>query len=323
MATRLYFPSSGVAPVSPLISAVDWSAHVNAQRLPLNAVNGGSAINTLTYTPDAADHLVAGRAHVAQFVSDLLPPQDIPDQQVKIQVRIAEVHAGNNLALAWKIYAVSEDGQTVLGTLLPIRVDATEAGTALTNRGDSATTTQVTIAENFRLVIELGLSGTPAAASGIQGHNGSFSFGENAAADLPEDDATTGALNPWIQFAQNMKFWNPPVPPPGWIRAEVALAKGDPANPAGWAVSGVLLSALLPFESRRRLGNLFLAIANIIDWDHDDIIVLMTDANLSASLIDRIKEVRNHTLPMQKACLLESGLRLDNLTPAQIAARVG
>lgn len=205
MATRLYFPSAGVAPVSPPISAVDWNAHINVQRLPLNGVQGNSAIGTLTYAPDAADHLVAGRAHVAQFVSDLLPPQDIPAQQVKIQARIAEAHANNNLFLVWKIYAVSEDGQTVLGTLLPIRVDAIEAGTALTNRSDSATTTQVTVTQNFRLVVELGLSGTPTATTGVQGHNGSFSFGENAATDLPEDDAATGALNPWVQFARNFK----------------------------------------------------------------------------------------------------------------------
>jgi hypothetical protein len=172
----------------------------------MNAINGGSVINTLTYAPDAADHLVAGAAHVAQFVSDLLPPQDIPAQQVKIQTRVSEANANNNLALAWKIYAAAEDGQTVLGTLLPLRVDATEVGTALTNRGDSATTTQVTIAQNFRLVAELGWSGTPVVTTGVQGHNGSFSFGENAATDLPEDDVATSALNPWIQFSRNLKI---------------------------------------------------------------------------------------------------------------------
>lgn len=205
MATRLYFASSGLPAVSPAITA-DWDAHVNVARRPLNATNGGSAMATVTYTPDAADHLVAGRAHVVQFVSDVLPPQVIPAQTVKLQVRAAEANAGNNLFLAWKVFAISSDGGTVLGTLVAVRADGTEAATALTSRSDSATSAEFIGAEPFRLVVELGFSGTPTASSGVQGHNGSMSFGEDGAADLPEDDIATGALNPWVQFSQNLTF---------------------------------------------------------------------------------------------------------------------
>lgn len=205
MATRFYFPASGAAAVSPAISAVDW-AHINVLRRPLNAVNGGSAIATTTYSPDAADHLVAGRAHVAQFVSDVLPPQTIAAQLVKLQVRAAETIATNNLFLNWKIYAVTEDGQSVLGTLLAVRADGTEVGTVLTNRADSATTSAFSSVVNFRLVVEIGLGGTPTASASVDGHNGSMSFGENAATDLPEDDASTAALNPWVQFSQNLEL---------------------------------------------------------------------------------------------------------------------
>lgn len=205
MATRFYLPATGAAAVSPTISAADW-AHINALRLPLNSVKGASTIATTTYAPDVADHLVAGRAHVAQFVSDVLPAQIIPAQTVRIQVRVAEAVATNNLFLNWKIYAVSVDGSTVLGTLLAVKADATEVGTALTNRMDSATTTLFTASDNFRLVLEIGLGGTPTASAGVDGHNGSMSFGESAATDMPEDDASTAALNPWLQFAQNLKF---------------------------------------------------------------------------------------------------------------------
>ena len=206
MATRFYLPSAGAAAVSPAIGVGDWNAHINAVRRPLNAVNGGSAIATFVYQPDAADHLVAGRAHFVQFVSDVLPPQTIAAQVVKLQMRVAEDHANNNLFLNWKIMACSEDGTALLGTLLAIKADATEPTTALVNRGDSATTTQFVGLQNFRLVLELGLGGTPVVTTGVQGHNGSLSLGENAATDLPEDDVATGALNPWIQFAQNLKF---------------------------------------------------------------------------------------------------------------------
>lgn len=323
MATRLYLPSAGSPAVSPAISATDWNAHINVVRFPLNAVNGGSAIATTTFTPDAADHLVAGRAHVAQFVSDVLPPQAIAAQVVKLQLRASEANAGNNLFVNWKIYAVTEDGQTELGTLLAVRADGTEVGTALTNRADSATTTAFSATQNFRLVLELGLGGTPANTTGVQGHNGSMSFGEAAATDLPEDDVATGALNPWIQFAQSFKFDLSPATPQGWVKAEVAVAKGDPATPAGWVVSQTLMTTVFPFAFRLQIGRLFVAIANIVDLDHDDIMVLMVDANLSGGVIDRIREVRDRALPMQKVCLLENGLRLSDLTPAQIAARVG
>lgn len=321
MATRLYLPATGAAVVSPPISAADWNAHINTDRRPLNFVNGGSTIATLTFTPDAADHLVAGRAHFVQFVSDVLPPQTIAAQTVKLQVRVAEANAGNNLFLNWMIKAVSEDGQTVLGTLLEVKADALEAGTALANRLDTATTMAFsTTTQNFRLVLELGLGGTPVNTTGVQGHNGSMSFGESAATDLPEDDASTAALNPWLQFTQNIKLWNPQPAQSGWGRAEVAIAKGDPASPAGWTVGPILMTVFIPTDHRVRFTQLFNMIRQI-EFDHDDILILMTDLNLSAPQIARLKELRASVV--KNACLLEGGLRLSDLTPAQIAARVG
>lgn len=321
MATRLYLPSTGSAAVSPSISA-DWSGHVNVARRPLNAVNGGSVMNTLAFAPDAADHLVAGNAHFVQFVSDVLPAQTIAAQTIKLQVRAAEDNAGNNLFLAWKLYAVSEDGQTALGNLVSLRTDGTEVATALTNRADSVTSTQFVADKNFRLVLEMGLNGTPVNTTGTQGHNGSLSFGENAATDLPEDDAATGALNPWLQFSRNIKYWVPATAPANWVRLEIARARGDAASPAGWAVSQVILSSLMPFENRQRFGKMFGIFPHVIDWDHDDIMVLMTDITLTAAQIERVTQLRTYYMPLQKACVLDNGLRLSDLTPAQIAARV-
>ncbi len=163
-------------------------------------------MNSIVYQPDAVDHLVSARAHFVQFVSEVLPPQSIPAQPIKLQLRAAEDQANNNLFVAWKLYAVAESGASVLGTLAAIRSDATEVGIVLTNRSDSTTSTLFTSTQNFRLVIELGLSGTPAATTGVQGHNGTLSFGEAGATDLPEDDTATGALNPWLQFTQNLTF---------------------------------------------------------------------------------------------------------------------
>ncbi len=106
------------------------------------------------------------------------------------------------------------------------------------------------------------------------------------------------------------------------MRVEVAIVKGDPQTPQSWVVSPTIFMVTFTFDHRWRIG-WFFQMVSMLGWDHDDIMVLMVDANLSAALIDRIREVRDRTLPMQKVCLLDNGLRLSDLTPAQIAARVG
>lgn len=320
MATRFYLPSTGSPAVSPAIGAGDWNGHINTDRRPLNAVNGGSAIATTTFAPDAADHLVAGRAHFVQFVSDVLPPQTIAAQTVKLQVRIAEAHANNNLLLNWKVYAVSEDGSTVLGALLAIRADATEPPITLINRSDAATTTAFSATVNFRLVVEIGLGGTPTATTGVQGHNGSMSFGENAATDLPEDDVATAALNPWLQFAQNLKFGLIPSIP-GTIRVEVAIARGDPTDPAGWTVTPSIFAIVFPFEARWRIGWVFTLLSQV-GFKDDDILVMSLAETFSASLRQRVREVRDFLMP-NKVCLLDGGVQLTDLTAIQILSRVG
>ncbi len=110
------------------------------------------------------------------------------------------------------------------------------------------------------------------------------------------------------------------------MRVDVAIARGDPQAPgaggANWTVAPVALVVVFPFEARWRLSWLFGFIERL-DINHDDILIFMTDANLSATLIDRVRELRNKTIPRQKVCLLDNGLLLANLTANQIIARVG
>lgn len=106
------------------------------------------------------------------------------------------------------------------------------------------------------------------------------------------------------------------------MRVEIAIAKGDPQSPSGWVVTPTIFMVVFTFEARWRIGWLFQMIAQL-GWDHDDIGVLMTDVDLPAAMISRIRQVRDAIVPMQKFCLLENGLKLGDLTPAQIRARVG
>lgn len=190
MATLFWLPSSGTAPVSPTPSGTDWDGHINSVSRPMNLVNGGSAITTLAYAPDAVDHLVDLASMCAQFVSVILPPQTIESQVIALGCRTLEAVATNNLFEAWKLYAVDVAGNTVLGTLVPIFKSAIgEMATTITGYLEGRTSSALTLNEPFRLVLEVGADGLPTNTA-TDTHNHSYGFGEAFAA---------GALN----LAQN------------------------------------------------------------------------------------------------------------------------
>ena len=206
MATRLYFPSTGTPDVLPTINNGGEWEHSNGVRRPLVTRLGSSALSTDAYAPDAADHLTNGDALIYQYVlTDKLSAHTISGQTVKWQFQCLEAHTNNNLFLTLKIFVCGNDG-TIKETLLAIRRDATEVATSLTNRGDSANISSATVEADDRIVVEIGLGGTPASASGVQGHNGSIRFGESASSgDLPEDDSTTTTTyRPWLEFANTL-----------------------------------------------------------------------------------------------------------------------
>lgn len=200
MATLFYLPASGAAAQQPPApSGTDWG-HINASGAEANArvlslVNGGSSLADVTYSPDAGDHIANVNAMVQQFVSDLFPPQTIAAQTIALMVSAAEEAGSNNLFVTWKLYAIDESNN-VLGTLVAVRRDGTEVTTsAVSGRMDSVTSTQVAPTVPFRLVLEVGLGGTPT-NSATDTHNGSVRFGESGTEFLQNSDATDG--NPYL-----------------------------------------------------------------------------------------------------------------------------
>ncbi len=223
MATRCYFPASLVADVSPTISGTDWE-HIEGTPVRRKLVLGSPDDSTLAdqaITFDAADHLVNGDACWRQYVSEPLPAQSLAGN-VKAQFQCSETNAGNNLFVTLKLYVVDAAGSSVTGTLLAITRDATEAGTSLANRAFGSTAlTNVNLAVNDRLVVEVGLAGTPTAAGGVQGHNGTLRWGGVASSgDLPENDTEAGTtFRPWLEFSQTVLQFQPYIPHP--LRAPV------------------------------------------------------------------------------------------------------
>jgi hypothetical protein len=194
MATLFWLPSSGSAAVSPTPSGSSWTLHINTVSRPMNLVNGGSALTSLAYAPDGADHLVDGSAMCAQFVSDILPPQTIAAQVVALGARTLEAASSNNLNEAWKLYAVSVDGTTALGDIVAYFKSAIgEMATSLTGYMEGKTSSALTLNEPFRLVLEVGASGLPT-NSVTDTHNHTWVFGEAFAAgaqNLAQSDDTT------------------------------------------------------------------------------------------------------------------------------------
>jgi hypothetical protein len=206
MARRFYLPSAGTAALTPTANAA-WT-HVNAVYRPMRVTKGGTASASSTYSPDAADHLVAGDAVNVTFVStEVLAAQTITAQTVKLAIQASETNAGNNLSLAWEVYAVSSNG-TVRGTLVSKRTAGTELPTTITGRFASVTCSALAVQDGDRLVFRVGYSGTPVGAGGVQGHNGTVRLMDvSAQGDLPESDGSTSAiLNPWLEFANDLTW---------------------------------------------------------------------------------------------------------------------
>lgn len=210
MATRFRLPSSGSAGVSPALQS--YTHTPTTRRFPLILLDA-SALSTLTEAPDAADHLVAGDTFIAQFISRPLLAQTFTSgDSFKYSIQALEANAGNNLFVQLWMGVYTNDGATLQGTIRSKTSDATELATSLTNRTFSGTLSGTySCNEGERLVIEFSVSGTPTAAGGVQGHNGSLRFGsDGAGGDLPENDTDTGTtLNPWLEFANTISFQEP------------------------------------------------------------------------------------------------------------------
>jgi hypothetical protein len=200
MSTRFYLPSSGSAPVTPAYDA-NWDNTTFAGRLPCHDSKQSTAMATVADNVNIKtneDHLYR------QWISGPITAQTLSAQTLKLQIRAAESNAAADLYASISVRVVSNDGNTVRGTILTLVRDSTEFASTLTNRGYSATTTQVVASANDRIVIEIGQGGDP---TGGGNHNdGTLRIGDTAASDLPENDTATDDYNPWVQFANTISF---------------------------------------------------------------------------------------------------------------------
>lgn len=208
MATRFYFPESQTTSLTPDISAITWSGHINTLRRALLTAPDGSALTTTAFTPDAADHLTDVNTCHRQYVSDRLAAQTISGN-VKAQFQMSEANNGNNQFITINIFICSNESLPKESVLSVTRDTTTELTTTLTNRTFSSIgISSVDVEVGDHIVVEIGIGGLPTAAGGVQGHNASVRFGCNASSgDLPENDSETGTtFRPWIEFDDTITF---------------------------------------------------------------------------------------------------------------------
>lgn len=215
MSTRFYFQNT-VAPPAHIAPGFDstWTAGAGStDRRMCWTWKTGTAMATKNPVGTAANpEFICNR----QYISEPLQTQTISGT-IKGQIRCIESAIGKNATVAIGIRVLAEDG-SIRGTLLsPAASDNTaatppEMATSLTNRSfnDSAESASISLSSldvktGDRLIIEVGYRDAGTSTTQTAGS----SFGDNSATDLPEDNTTTAANNPWVEFSQTLVFLLP------------------------------------------------------------------------------------------------------------------
>lgn len=206
MATRIYLPSTGSAPVTP--STWNFGAQINPVTLAGVRTKITSAMTSKTEATGTTNP--TARAMMRHVIGPLVG-QTI-NGTVKGQMRGQESNAGANATLALAIKIIKPDGTDRAVLLAQTASDSATAGhelaTALTNMSfqDAAESASISLASQTAtagdyLVIEIGFRSATGTSRNI-----TLSYGDDSGTDLPEDTSTTAANNPWIEFSTNIGF---------------------------------------------------------------------------------------------------------------------
>lgn len=208
MATRFYFPSTGTPGISPAFGS--WDVTSNADRREMVRTRISSAMTNKDGSGDAT----VGNHLLRQYVSSESLAAQTLSGTIKGQVRIQNVGGGNVGSLAVRVAKCASDGSGVTEILIiSYSTDASgvppRPDTTMTNRrfeqGDNdfaLDLTSTAIDAGDRLIVELGYRDTSTNTSRYCRH----SLGDDSATDLAEDETTTTADNPWIEFSADIAF---------------------------------------------------------------------------------------------------------------------
>ena len=206
MSTRIYFPSSGAAPVTP----ADWefAEQINPLTFEGKLFPSGSAMTSKTEATGIVSPIFRA---VLRYVIGPLKAVTM-NGTVRGQIGGSENNAGANGSPAIAIKFIQPDG-TDRGVLLAATAsDAASAthefATSLTNSKfeNAAEVTSIPLTQQAAqagdyLVIEIGFRAATTTTRNI-----TLRYGDAAASDLPEDTSGTTDLNPWVEFSSNFEL---------------------------------------------------------------------------------------------------------------------
>ena len=174
----------------------------------------GSAMTSKTQTGAAAAGNTSG---MRQYVSPPMAAQTISAGTAKGTIRVLESAANDNIDnISLQLRVVDALGTTFNGTsimALNTYVPVNEFGTVLTARRlcDGDATTSVTVNVGDRLVLDLAYR-TSAGGTTL---SSSFSFGDNSATDLGDNETDTAANNPFIELSVDIAWFVDKIRVPG------------------------------------------------------------------------------------------------------------
>lgn len=239
--TRFYFPSTSPSvPVSPTFGT-GWTRTDLADRLILNPVPKGTAFASVTRAMDTSAN--PGIVLTRQYISESLHAGRL-DGAIRGVMRAEQSHNNVDGALAVRVALCNSTGGNLREVLAVTTVTPTatppefERGTLTARRFQDGVsysvpvTTPTAIDEGDHLIVEVGFreDANQPSRTATLGVGDFLTTLDQSTDDLPENETTTTALNPWIEFSVAIEIlirWTPVFPDA--VRAVDARAHLMPA----------------------------------------------------------------------------------------------
>lgn len=206
-ATRVYFPSSSTADITPTKSG-SWttsSAAVFYGQTLISDFAGRTFTNIVSATSVTIDNSSStASTMVGYFISPRLQAQAISGN-INGQFRMSISSATGCTAITKLVVTVVDQFGNIVATLFNGVSGSTAITATTTNRfcPASAAISSFTCNTGDRLVFEIGIVRT----AGVTSRTGTFSYGHTNTTDLPVDETDAAAHNPWVEFSNGI-IWN-------------------------------------------------------------------------------------------------------------------
>lgn len=205
MATRLYLPASGTAPLASLAFDANWELTTSATRYPCSTTKSNTTLADVART--------WGSTSTQQWVffqfqtTTMKTGYSWTSDTVSMVIRGLQAAAQTDSHLAYSIRVVSVDGGTVRGTIGLFHATSSEFGTSAATRihdarGDGSGT--FTSYAGDRIIVEIGLHGVSPTLTAVTLRIGDPS----GTSDFALTAGLTTDLCPWVELSRTVTFGN-------------------------------------------------------------------------------------------------------------------